>query len=477
MKSAIPENNAAFSLEEIARVTGGTLSGKGEPRVQGVATDSRSPIAGKLFVALSGERFDGHVFTSAAVRSGATALLVERDLGEVGVPVVRVGSTLAALGALAQHHRRRSGVKLVAVAGSAGKTTTRSAVALALEALAPGKVHNARGNLNNAIGVPMVLLGIDAAEHRFAVVEIGTNHPGEVEALARLAEPDAAVLTVIGLEHTEGLGDLDRIEAEEGSVFSALAAGGVAIGNGDDPRVARQLERVAGRRLRYGFAEGLEYRIVERDVGELGPSRVRLARLGRVELAVRWPLLGRPGTYALAAGVAAAEAVANEALTAAALEAACARVPLGEPGRLVPVALRSGAVVLDDTYNANPASLESSVATAAEIARARGGRLVLVLGEMRELGDDSPRLHREAGAALVGFSPDEVIAVSGDARWLLEPFERAGVCCVFVPDSAAAAARLAGQIGARDVVLVKASRGVRAEAIVSALIEGHGRTP
>jgi UDP-N-acetylmuramoyl-tripeptide--D-alanyl-D-alanine ligase len=475
VKSAIPENRAAFSLEEIARVTGGTLSGKGETHVQGVASDSRSPLAGKLFVALTGERFDGHAFASAALRSGATALLVERDLGDVGVPAVRVGSTLTALGALARHHRRRSGVKLVAVAGSAGKTTTRSAVALALDAVAPGKVHFASGNLNNAIGVPMVLLGIDADQHRFAVAEIGTNQLGEVEALARMAEPDAAVLTVIGLEHTEGLGDLDRIEREEGSVFSALGASGTAIGNGDDPRVLRQLERVSAQRVRYGFAAGLEYRIVERAVGELGPSRVRLARPGRDELAVRWPLLGRPGAYALAAGVAAAEAVADAPLGARAIEAACERITLGEPGRLVPVALANGAVVLDDTYNANPASLESSVATAAEIARARGGRLLLVLGEMRELGDDSPRLHREAGATLVDFGADEVVAVSGDARWLLEPFERAGVRCTFAPDSAAAAARLTGQIAARDVVLVKASRGVRAETIVSALIEAYGR--
>lgn len=467
MKSSIPDNRAAFSLGEIARVTGGTLHGDPNAVVNGVATDSRVPIHGKLFVALTGERFDGHTFASAALRSGAAALLVEREVGDAGVPVVRVPTTQGALSALAQHHRRRSGVKLVAVAGSAGKTTTRSAVAAALEAAAPGRVHFVRGNLNNAIGVPMVLLALEP-EHRFAVVEIGTNHPGEVRSLARIAEPDAAVLTVIGLEHTEGLGDLDQIELEEGSVFWEVAPAGYAIGNGDDPRVLRQLDRSAANKVRYGFGQALDYRIVERDVGELGPARIRLARPGRADLVASCPLLGRPGAYAFAAAVAAAEAVTGTELSASALERALSGA--GEPGRLAPAVLPNGAVVLDDTYNSNPASLGSSVATAAEIARARAGRLWLVLGEMRELGDDSPRLHREAGASLVDYGAHAVVAVSGDARWLLEPFEGAGVATAFAPDAAAAVSLVAGKLLPNDVVLVKASRGVHAEAVVAGLL-------
>jgi len=477
VKSTIPENTARFSLEEIARVTGGLLSGssEGAAAVAGVTTDTRGAIAGKLFVALSGERFDGHAFASHAVRGGARALLAERDLGEIGVPVVRVGSTLAALAALAAHHRRRWAGRLAAVAGSAGKTTTRSAIGAALEAVAPGAVHSAPGNLNNAIGVPLVLLALEP-RHRCAVVEIGTNARGEVRQLTRAATPDVGVLTVIGLEHTQGLGTLDDVETEEGSLFQALDSGAVALGNADDPRVVRQMARAgASRKCAYGFAEGADYRILDRAPAELGPARIRLARPTRPELVVDWPLLGRPGAYALAAGVAAAELLTGGEVVAGELQSASARAGIGEPGRLVPIRLGNGAVLLDDTYNSNPASLASSVEAAAELARARGRRLVLVLGEMRELGDDSPRLHRESGEELVEFGAARVVAVSGDARWLLEPFERARVTTDFVADAEQAARLLVDGISPDDVVLVKASRGVRAERIVEALLRHYGR--
>lgn len=475
MKSTIPENSAAFSLGEIARLTGGTLSGAPSTGVRGVATDSRVDLRGKLFVALVGERFDGHVFASAALRSGACALLVERDLGDVGVPVVRVASTLQALGAIAAQHRLRWGGKLAAIAGSAGKTTTRSATGAVLDALAPGAVHVVPGNLNNAIGVPMVLLGL-RPEQRYAVVEIGTNAVGEVRSLAAQARPDAAVLTVIGLEHTAGLGDLDGVEQEEGSLFQALAEDGIALGNADDARVVRQLERAPARiKLKYGFAEGAEYRVVERVRGAVGASRVRLRRPARPELVLSTPLLGKPGAYALAAGVAVAEALSGQTLDGAAIERALVHGSVGEPGRLVPVALANGAVVLDDTYNSNPASLTSSVTAAAEIARARGGRLLLVLGEMRELGEHSPRLHREAGESLVHCDAARVIAVGGDARWLLEPFAGASVQTEFALDADAAAALVTAEpLSSGDVVLVKASRGVHAERVVEELVRAHG---
>lgn len=479
MKSVIPENTAHFSLGEIARVTLGTLTSETAKNlsIEGVTTDSRNAVSGKLFVALSGEHFDGHLFASQAVRKGARALLVERDLGEVGIPAVRVASTRLALLALAGYHRRRWAGRLVAVAGSAGKTTTRFAVGVALSALAPGEVHSVPGNLNNAIGLSLVLLGLEA-QHRFAVAEIGTNAPGEVRSLSLAAEPDLGIVTLIGLEHTQGLGRLEEVEREEGSLFEALLREAAALGNGDDPRVLRQLERAQGRvRLRYGFGEGLEYRILERSLGQLGPSRIRLGRPGRDELILTCPLLGRPGAYALAAGVAAAETLSGEALSAARLDAAFAGVEVGEPGRLVPILLGNGAVLIDDTYNSNPASMPSSVGAAAEIARARVGRLWLVLGEMRELGEDSPRLHRETGEKLVDFGAVRVLAVGGDARWLLEPFERAQVATAFLPDAEQARECLAGQLSSGDVVLVKASRGVHAERIVDALIQEYGRAP
>lgn len=477
MKSAIPENRARFSLGEIARLTQGTLIGSGSPDLmtEGVTTDSRGAVSGKLFVAIKGPRFDGHGFASHAVRKGACAILVEGDLGEIGIPAVRVRSSVEALLALAAAHRRSWGGKLAAVAGSAGKTTTRSAVGGALSAVAPGAIHAVCGNLNNAIGLSMVLLGLEST-HRYAVVEIGTNALGEVRTLARAAEPSLGIVTLIGLEHTEGLGRIEDIEQEEGSLFEVLGPEAAALANSDDPRAVSQLERGLARvQLRYGFAPTADYRILERAPGELGPSRIRIARPAGGELSVTCPLLGRAGAYALAAGVAAAETLSGERLSATGLEAALLSPELIEPGRLVPIMLRNGAVLIDDTYNSNPASLLSSVSAAAEIARARAARLWLVLGEMRELGEDSPRLHREAGESLVDIGAERVLAVSGDARWLLEPFEKASTQTDFVPDVEHAVSVLSAEIKKGDVVLIKASRGVRAERIVEALLRDFGR--
>jgi UDP-N-acetylmuramoyl-tripeptide--D-alanyl-D-alanine ligase len=475
MASAIPENRARFSLAEVASVTGGSLVGSGASVVNGVVTDSRVSAAGKLFIALPGERYDGHSFVTAALRSGARALLVERDVGDLGVPTVRVQSSYAALGKLAQAHRQRWPGRLVAVAGSAGKTTTRSAISAALEAAAPGVVHFVAGNLNNRVGVPTVLLGLEE-RHRYAVVEIGTNAAGEVLELTHLAEPNVGVLTLIGLEHTEGLGSLSEIEAEEGSVFAGMAAGATAIGNADDARVIAQLAAArVEHRLSYGFAESADYRVLEYTPGSNGGSRVVVARPGSAPLALDCPLVGRAGAYAIAAAIAAAEACTGQPLEASALAALISRMGVGESGRLTPLALGERILLLDDSYNSNPASLPSSVAAAAELARARTGRLVLVLGEMRELGEESPRMHREAGQAIASAAAALVVGVSGDARWLLEPFEKAGVATHFATDSEAAARFVQSQVLPGDVVLVKASRGVRAERIVEGLLASRGR--
>jgi UDP-N-acetylmuramoyl-tripeptide--D-alanyl-D-alanine ligase len=475
MASAIPENDASFTLAEVAALTSGTLAGSGEVRVRGVVTDSRVSAAGKLFIALPGERYDGHAFVTAALRAGAQALLVERNVGELGVPTVRVESSYAALGKLAQAHRERWPGRLVAVAGSAGKTTTRSAISTALESVAEGAVHFVPGNLNNRVGVPSVLLGL-SARHRCAVVEIGTNALGEVHELCQLARPDVAVLTLIGLEHTEGLGSLSDIEAEEGSLFTGLRSHAVAIGNADDVRVARQLAAAnVAHRSSYGFAESADYRVLERTPSPRGGSRVVVARPSGAPLALDCPLVGRAGATALAAAIAASEACTGQALNAEALGLALQRLGIGEAGRLTPVVLADGTFLLDDSYNSNPASLPSSVAAAAELARARSARLVLVLGEMRELGEESPRLHRESGQAVVDAGASLVVGVSGDARWLLEPFEKAGVNTHFAQDAEVAARVLEAQLAPGDVVLVKASRGVRAERVVEKLIASRGR--
>ena len=222
MATPIPPNQAIFALSEVAQVTGAVLNGAESSVIRGIATDSRIDLRGKLFVALCGDRFDGHEYLQEAVARGATAVLVERDdIPQASVPVLRVPSTLRALGDIAQRHRQKWRGRVVAVVGSAGKTTTRVAIETVLSVLLGQRVHATKGNLNNQIGVPMTLLGL-TDQHEIAVIEVGTNARGEVERLSELCKPHIAVLTLIGLEHTEGLSDLDGVEWEEGRVFATL---------------------------------------------------------------------------------------------------------------------------------------------------------------------------------------------------------------------------------------------------------------
>ncbi len=466
MATPIPDNVAAFTVSEIVSAAGGWASRPAAGSVRGVATDTRVDLAGKLFVALVGESFDGHDFLTQAAERGAAALCVSREPArDPGVPVVVVKDTLDALGQIARLHRRRWGGTLVAIGGSAGKTTTRGAVTAALDAVMPGQVHYARGNLNNRVGVPMVLLGVEAG-HRVAVVEVGTNERGEVGKLSGVCEPDIALLTLIGMEHAAGIGDIDEIEAEEGDLLAALGARATAIGNGDDDRVVRQLARsAAATKLAYGTRGSCTYRLAKRTSRGLSGATVEIERPGG-RVAIETDLIGEPGALAVTAALAVADRVVQRPLDAAELVGAFSAARAGEPGRLVPLELADGTVVLDDTYNANPASVTSSIATAREIAQGRGARLVLVLGEMRELGPTSAREHDAIGRALAESDAAAIVGVTGDAR-------RFGGA--FAEDAEAAIALVLDRVRPGDVVLVKASRGVHAEKIVEALVRARGR--
>jgi UDP-N-acetylmuramoyl-tripeptide--D-alanyl-D-alanine ligase len=479
MATPIPRNSASFTLSEIALATGGTLHAKTEGVVRGVVTDSRGDVGGALFVALPGERFDGHQFALDVVRRGAAAVLIERELPlPPETPRVLVASTLDALGALGRLHRRRWGGRIVAVAGSAGKTTTKGAINALCRALWPDRVYAAPGNLNNRIGVPMVLLGL-GAEHRLAVIEVGTNQTGEVRALSQVCEPDVAVLTLIGLEHAEGLGDLDAIEAEEGALFSALREGGAAIANGDDFRARRRLEAcTADKRVSYGTEPATDYRVIERRSRDTGGSTLlveRSAARGGGRLAIETSLLGLAGALSSVAALATAETLASLALEPALVSRALGEPSVGESGRLVPIELEGRVLVLDDSYNSNPPSLRSSLAAARELATARGSRLVLVVGEMRELGALSEPAHRELADELAQSGAAALVAVAGDAALFVDAARARGIDAAFVHDSEAALERVLGLIRTGDVVLVKASRGVRAERVVEGLVRARGK--
>lgn len=476
MATPIPENRASFEWPLVVQATQGRASGALPARVTGVTSDSRRVRPGSLFVALPGEHFDGHDFIPQAVLAGAVAVLVERAV-EVPpqVGVCQVSSTLGALGELARLHRRTLACTVIAVAGSAGKTTTKTLVAAGLEAVAPGCVHSTPGNLNNAIGVSFVLLGLEA-RHRFAVVEIGTNRLGEVAELARWVEPDIGILTLIGLEHTEGLGDIDSIEIEEAALLLALPRSGSIVFNADDPRVRRQALNAPARiKVGYGRDPNAAYRLRTRTTQGLSLAELVVERADGSSVTLHSPLLGEAGALAVLSAFATAELCLGFLLEPARFNAAVTRENAFPEGRLELIELVDGSLVIDDSYNSNPASVRSSLAVAVELAAQRHGRLLLVLGEMLELGALTLSEHRRLGQDLTQIPAEFLVAVGGAARELVLPARAVGMDAVFATDSEEALGLLLTALRPRDVVLVKASRGVRAERVVHGLVAAIGR--
>lgn len=479
MSTPIPQNLAEFSLERLVFATAGTLQGSpsGAEICAGVTTDTREDLRGKVFVALRGERFDGHSYLVQAASRGARVLVVDRkgdcpspqecsEFQSRGVATLFVEDTLVALGDLARDHRARWGGRLCAVVGSAGKTTTRSVVSLLLNEIRPGQVHSTVGNLNNRIGVPMILLGL-GQEHRFAVVELGTNQPGEVAELSRIAQPDVAVLTLIDLEHTEGLGGLDGVEREEGAVFSHLREGGTKVGFGDDARVLRVLSGPPeARTVTYGFELERDVLIRERDLASDFRARLVVEAHGQT-LTIESPLVGRPGALAVAAGVSATEAMLGKVPSGETCSYALRHA--GEPGRNQVLILGDGRYVVDDTYNSNPASVPSSILTGQEMAARTGGRLWLVLGEMLELGSLSAESHQRMGQAAARAGAEGLFFVQGDAQIAAESAAGGAQIVRFFAKAADVVQVLAPLLAPLDVVVVKASRGVRAERVVEGL--------
>ncbi len=484
MATPIPQNQASFSVDELIGATRGRqILGPAQGAFRGVATDTREDLRGKIFVALRGERFDAHDYLPRAVEAGAAALVVEREPEAGIVPptvvVILVDDTLGALGRLAASHRARFRGRLVAVAGSAGKTTTRSVISALLAELHGGRVLSTQGNLNNQVGVPMTLFCLQD-NHDFAVLELGTNSPGEVAKLAEMTRPDVAVLTLIDLEHTEGLGDLDGVEMEERAVFEYLKPNGVAIGFGEDQRVLRSvMGSHASRKLSYGFEPERDMVIESRTlrserIAKLGLRRSQGAadRAGGEALRFESPLIGRPGALAVAAGVLAVEELQGGPLQAEQCERALRNA--GEPGRNSLVELSQNRFIIDDTYNSNPGSVAISVGTGVELAESLGGRVWLVLGEMLELGHLSPESHRQMGEIAADSGAVGAFFVQGDARISAEVAKKRLANVLFFDSAAEVATVLAPLLQSGDVVVVKASRGVRAERVVEGLAERLG---
>jgi UDP-N-acetylmuramoyl-tripeptide--D-alanyl-D-alanine ligase len=438
--------SAFWTLDRLAAALG--TGPTGPAALTGVSTDSRAIAAGSVFVALIGERFDGHDFLHHAVDAGCRAVVVSRAAAaaSIGVPVYIVPDTLAALGLLGRYRRRAWGRPLFAVAGSNGKTTTKELLRAALGARL--RVHATEGNFNNQIGVPLTLLALpDDAD--VAVVEVGTNAPGEIALLRAITEPDVAVLTSVGEEHLEGLHDLAGVLAEEGAIFDGVS---VAVVPADQPDVAD----AARGRARRVVAAGL-------DVGDVHPDWWRLEEngtgcLGIGATTVVVPLRGAHNLRNAILAIAAAELAGVSAADAAAGIAAMATPPMRSTWETI-----GRATVINDAYNANPASARAALDLLGAVA---GGRQrVAVLGTMRELGAGADALHAEiARRALAG--PIDVVAGIGAFADALASVGAGDVRVVTAPDIETLWTRLEPRLHADAVILLKASRGVRLERLV-----------
>lgn len=398
----IPENRAVFALADVAEATGGELvGGEGSARVEGVFIDSRR--SGGLFVALRGERHDAHEFV-AGLPEGVAAVVDRSFVREGGAtdarPLVVVEDTLVALGALGRAHRRRFGAEVVAITGSAGKTTTRSHVETALRG-AGLEVCASAGNLNNLVGLPMIALTL-GEDDDVLVVEAGMNQPGEIARLAGIAEPTVGVVTLVARAHTEGVGGIEGVRREKTALLDALGRRGVALVNADDPRLT-SWRGEARAVLRVGRDAHADVRVHGLRLD--GLSTVVDVEIGDRMFRPRVPQLGEGAARAAAFALGVAHALGADVAAAADALRAVPRVP----GRLTPRPAGER-LVLDDAYNANPASLRLALQTARELADARGSAFLAIIGDMRELGDDEEPAHEEVFVAARELA-DRVITV------------------------------------------------------------------
>ncbi len=438
------------------------ISGNPDTLVTNVCTDSRALKAGDLFVALSGENFDGHAFVQEAARLGACGAIVSTV--PAGLPahfaVITVTDPVQALQSLAGAYRDTLAMRVFCITGSNGKTSTKDLTASVLSQRL--RVTKTLGNLNNHLGLPLTLLRADST-HEAGVFEIGMNHPGEIAPLAALARPDVAIITNVGTAHIEFMGTRDAIALEKGMLAEAVAESGTVILCADDdftPTIAR---RTRAKVVTAGLSGG-DVRATDLEPLSTG-TKFRLHTTGQcveAELPVPGEHMVRNALLACAAGLSAG-------LTLAECAAGLRSIELTR-GRLTQIHIR-GIHLIDDTYNANPDSMSAALNTLARMPIT--GRRIAVLGRMGELGHEAERGHRSVGETAGREHIGTLIAVGEEARWIAEAAEAAGVSQVLrVANSEEATTTLLGLACPGDAVLVKGSRSARMERIVQDFQKG-----
>ena len=461
--------SALWTSYEVAQALGAVIAAPFE--ANGVTFDSRAVGKGDLFFALKGETTDGHGFVAEAMKRGAAAAVVSRDVENASGTLIRVPDTLKALEGLGRAARRRSKARIASVTGSVGKTSTKDALRAMLSAEAPTSASTA--SFNNHVGVPISLARLPR-EARYGVFEIGMNHPGEIEPLARQVEANVGVVTNVGPVHIGFMGSEEAIADEKACLFAGMAQGAVAVLNRD----SRHYERLAGHARRFGVSrivsfgrsEAADARLLSCGLQDSGSDVVALIHGRRIEYR-----LGAAGEHWVLNSIAALAVV--EALGADVVQAAASLAGVSaSPGRGARRVLKFGdgtVELLDESYNANPVSVRAMLAILARTEPAKGGRRLLALGDMRELGEGADAYHAGLADAVSASGATQVFLCGPhmEALWRkLEPAQRG----VHRPDSMALAGEVAAALRAGDVIAVKGSLGSKMKIVVDAILAASG---
>ncbi len=471
----MPVSWGMVTAEEIAAAVGAeSLTGPAGAVMSGVGTDTRTLKPGELFFALRGERFDGHDFISAALELGAGGVVCETSWTGAAAPagaqaVIVVGDTLRALGDMASWWRHNHTAAVAALTGSSGKTTTKEMAAGILDL--EGSTLRSRGNFNNLIGLPLTLFGL-RGEHRYAVLEMGMNRPGEIARLTEIADPQAGLITNVARAHLEGLGDIRAVARAKAELLDHMSPKGFAILNGDDALLMAEASRFGGDLITFGLGPQNDFRAEKiREMGREGTEFTLVYESGqRIDIRLSAP--GRQNVWnALAASALAVKLGASTRNVVRGLAAY-----RGVPGRFSVMDLPGGAILVDDTYNANPSSLKAALESLEGLA-AGEGRIIVCLGDMLELGRETVPAHLEAGRMAAEHGAEYMLVMGDQADHVIRGALDSGF-----PAGRAHRIRTHEEMADEildllekgDLILLKASRGMQFERVLERLY-GTGR--
>jgi UDP-N-acetylmuramoyl-tripeptide--D-alanyl-D-alanine ligase len=467
----VTEKSPVLSIDEIVAATGGSVvQGGREIIFRGISTDSRTVGEGNIFIALRGDKFDGHNFLSEVVEKGAAGLLVSERPGVVfpqSPAVIRVEDTLRALGDIAASWRKKFSIPVVAITGSSGKTTTKEMLAGILNI--SRSVLKTEGNYNNLIGLPLTLLGMEGG-HEIAIVELGTNSPGEIGRLTRIADPTVGIITNVGLAHLEGLRSPDMIREEKGDLFRCMNESATAVINADDEAVVKVGREWSGKRITYGINGQAD--VMAREIVQMGAEGLRFSMhsdASTCELTMN--VLGIHHVYnALAA---AATALAVGADISDITNGLSSFRPVS--GRMNIKKMANGAYVIDDTYNANPSSVREALISLRDLKGK--GKAFVILGDMLELGEHAEAMHESTGEFVAATGAEDIFLkgeyAPATAAGAIKNGARSEQIHFFTSDDAVTS-YLRPRLKEGDWILVKGSRRMKMELVVQAVIGEFG---